>query len=82
MRIGHKDKGARETLPGRERGQGCLEARPAASPSFPSIPLWPPAGRRGGWAPLPSLKPTSPSWFFGADSCVSHCGAAKLFDVF
>lgn len=50
----------RETLPGREWGQGCLEVRLAASPSSRSIPLWPPPGRRGGWAPLPGLKPTSP----------------------
>ena len=56
MRIGHKDKGARETLPGRERGQGCLEARPAASPSFPSIPLFPFARWEKRWLG-PSAQP-------------------------
>lgn len=38
-------------------------------PFHPGGPLWPPAGRRGGWAPLPVLKPTSPTWFSGADGC-------------
>lgn len=38
-------------------------------PFHPGGPLWPPVGRRGGWAPLPVLKPTSPTWFSGADGC-------------